>query len=54
MSCGVGHRPGLDPILLWLAAASPIQVWETAYTMGVDLKRKKKKDRKKEKEKKKK
>jgi len=51
LSCGVGHRRGLDLALLWLwcrlAATSPIGplVWEPPYAAGVDLKRQK--DRKK-------
>jgi len=57
MSCGVGRRHGLDPVLLWLwlwpAAAAPIRplAWELTYTMGVALKSKKKKKRKKERKK---
>ena len=47
MSCGVGHRRGSDPVLLWLwpAATAPIGplAWETPYTEGAALKRKKKK-----------
>ena len=41
MSCGVGHRRGLDPALLWLwhrlAATAPIRplAWEPPYAMGV-------------------
>ena len=53
MSCGVGHRHGLDPALLWLwcrlAAAAPIGplAWEPPYAMGVVLEKgKKKKDAK--------
>ena len=48
MSCGVGHRLGLDPTLLWLwcrlAATALIRslVWELPYAMGVALKRPKK------------
>ena len=44
MSCGVGHRCGLDPILLWLwcrcAAVAPIQppAWELPYAAGAALK----------------
>ena len=44
MSCGVGHRRGLDPMLLWLwcrlAAAAPIRplAWEPPYAVGVALK----------------
>ena len=40
MSCGVGHRPGSDPVLLWLwcrlAAVAPIRplAWEPPYTVG--------------------
>ena len=47
MSCGIGHRHGLDPALLWLwhslAAVAPIgpQVWEPPYAVGVALKSKK-------------
>jgi len=47
--CGVGHRCGLDPALLWLwcrpVATAPIQllVQELAYAVGAALKRKKKK-----------
>ena len=43
MSCGVGHRCGSDPELLWLwcrpAAAVPIQclAWEPPYAMGLAL-----------------
>ena len=48
MSCGVGPRHGLDPVLVWLwcrpAAAAPTQplAWEPPYAMGVALKWKKK------------
>ena len=44
MSCGVGHRCGWNPTLLWLccrpAATALIQplAWETPYAAGVDLK----------------
>ena len=44
VSCGVGHRCGLDPVLLWLwhrsAAAARIQplAWELPYAMGLALK----------------
>ena len=47
MSCGVGRRQGLDPVLLWLwwrlAAVALIQslAWELPYAMGVALKKKK-------------
>ena len=45
MSCGVGHRPGLDPVLVWLwyrpVSTAPIRplAWEPRYAMGVALKR---------------
>ena len=47
-SCGVGHRGGLDPDLLWLwhrlaaAALAPIYLlaWELPYVMSVVLKNK--------------
>ena len=48
MSCGVGHRHGLDLVLLWLwqrlAAVALIQplAWELPYAAGVALKRKNK------------
>ena len=51
MSCGVGHRGGLDLALLRLwrrqVAIAPIQPlpWETPYAMGVALMRQKKKKR---------
>ena len=40
MNCGVGHRHGSDPTLLWLwhrsAAVAPVQplAWEPPYAMG--------------------
>ena len=50
MSCGVGHRCGLDSaLLLWLwhrqVAAAPIQLlaWELPYAAGAALKSKKRK-----------
>ena len=49
MSCGIGHRRGSDPTLLWLwhrlAAVALIRplAWEPLYAVGVALKRKKKK-----------
>ena len=49
MSCGVGHRHGLDLVLLCLwcrpAAAAPICSldWEPPYAAGAALKRKEKK-----------
>ena len=45
MSCSVGCRLGLDPVLLWLwcrlAATALIQLlaWELPYAMGAALKR---------------
>ena len=53
MSCGVCHRCGSDPVLLWLwhslAAAAPIQplAWEFPYAVGAALKTNKQKKRKK-------
>ena len=53
MSCGVGHRHGSDPGLLWLwhrlAASALIRplAWEPPYAVGVALKTKKKKKKKK-------
>ena len=47
MSCGVGCRSSLDPVLLWLwcrlAAIAPIQplIWKLSYTAGAAVKRKK-------------
>ena len=47
VSCGVGRRGGLDPMLLWLwcrpAATVPIGplVWEPPYAAGSALKSKK-------------
>ena len=55
MSCGIGHRCGSDPALLWLwcrlAAAIPIQplAWELPHAAGAAVKRKKKKKKKKKK-----
>ena len=45
MSCGVGHRHGSDPALLWPAAVGPIRplAWEPQYAVGEALKSKKKK-----------
>ena len=43
MSCGVGHRLGSDPVLLWLwyrpAAIAPIRplAWEPPYAAGATL-----------------
>ena len=48
MNCGVDHRCGLDPVLLWLwcrlmaAALIPPLAWELPYAVGVALKRPKK------------
>ena len=53
MSCGVGHRHGLDPallwLLLWLAAVAPIRplVWEPPYAVGAALEKGKKTKKKK-------
>ena len=47
LSCGVAHRRGSDPALLWLwcrpAAAARIRAlaWEPPYAAGVVLKRQK-------------
>ena len=52
MSCGVGHRHGSDPTLLWLwcrlAATALIRLlaWEPPYAVGVALKRKQKQKQK--------
>ena len=49
MSCGVGHRSGTDPELLWLwhrpVAVAPIRplAWELPYATGTALKRQKEK-----------
>ena len=47
VSCGVGHRRGLDPMLLWLwyrpaavALIGPLD-WEPPYAVGAALKKKK-------------
>ena len=51
--CGVGHRCGSDPALLWLqcrlAAVALIQplAWELPYTAGVAIKIKKKEKKRK-------
>ena len=50
VSCGVGHRCGSDPALLWLwcrpAAVAPIQpiAWEPPYAIGAALKKQTKKE----------
>ena len=47
MSCDVGRRRGLDPVLLWLwcrtAATAPIQplAWKLPYALDVALERQK-------------
>ena len=52
MSCGVVHRHGSDPALLWLwrrpVAAALIQplAWELPYAASVALKKSKKKKKK--------
>ena len=59
MSCGLGHRCGLDPSLLWLwctlAATALIRplAWKTPYATGAAQKRTKDKKKKKKKRKKK-
>ena len=58
MSCGVGRRHGLNPLLLWLwcrPAVAPIRplAWELPHAAGAALNRQKK-ERKKERKKKKK
>ena len=51
--CSVGHRCGLDPMLLWLwyrlAAVAPIRplAWELPHAKGAALKRQKKTKKKK-------
>ena len=53
MSCGIGHRCGSDPALLWLwcrlAATAPLGplAWEPPYASGVAVKRQNKKQTKK-------
>ena len=53
MSCGVGHRRGSDPALLWLwhrpVAAAPIGplAWEPPYAAGVALEKAKRQKEKK-------
>ena len=48
MGCGVGHRHGSDPVLLWLwcrpEAAAPIRplAWEVPCAAGAALKKEKK------------
>ena len=53
MSCGIGHRCGLDLVLLWLwrrPAATVLIIslaWEPPYAVGVALKGQKTKKKKK-------
>ena len=53
VSCSLGHRCGLDLLVLWLehgqAATALIQrlAWELPYAAGTELKRQKKKKKKK-------
>ena len=53
MSCGVSHRCGSDPELLWLwgrlvaTALIGLLAWEPPYAVGADLKRQKDKKKKK-------
>ena len=55
VSRGVGHRHGLDPVLLWLwcrlAAVAPIRplAWKIPYAEGAALRRQKRKEKKKRK-----
>ena len=55
MSCGVGHRRGLDPEMLWLscrleatALIGPL-TWEPPYAAGTALERQKDQKKKKKK-----
>ena len=52
MSCGVGYRRSLDPVLLWLWCTAMIRplAWEPPYAAGVALKRQKKKKKRKKKD----
>ena len=54
MSCGIGHRHGSDPALLWLwcrpeatAPTGPL-AWESPYAAGAALEKAKRQKRKKE------
>ena len=55
MSCGVGHRQGPDPTLLWFwrrpATTAPIRplAWEAPYAVGAAQEKKKKTKKKKKK-----
>ena len=46
MNCGVGHRGGSDPVLLWLwhrpaaVALMKLLAWELPYAVGMALKSK--------------
>ena len=49
MSCGIGHRCGLDPALLWLWDLIQPLAWELPHATSVTItkaKKKKKKNRK--------
>ena len=52
MSCGVGHRCGLDPALLWLwrrsVATAPIRplAWAPPYAAGAALEKAKRQNKK--------
>ena len=52
MSCGVGRRRGLDPVLLWLwhrlVATAPIRplAWEPLYAAGAALEKTKRQKKK--------
>jgi len=54
VSCGVGHRRGSDPALLWLwhrlAATAPIRplAWETPYALGASQEMAKRQKKKKQ------
>ena len=56
MSCGVGRRRGLDPVLLclWCRPGATERIgplaWQTPYATGAALKRQKKRKKKKRKE----
>ena len=59
MSCGVGHRLGSDPTLLWLCrrprpvatASIPPLAWEPPYAVSAALKKDEKRLKRKEKKK---
>ena len=56
MSCGVGRRCGLDPMLLWLwhrpVATAPIRplAWEPPYAEGAAQEKRQKDEKKKKKD----